>query len=188
MNYRREFDIAWQGLKMGHHTYEYVIDDNILSRLGYARQEDFKNLKAKVSLDFEKENGFFLLHFGVDGTADVVCDRCGDHFNLQLWDEFDLVLKLADEEQVETLNKEDESGEIVFIPRSETVINVFEWLYEFIILSFPIQKIHPDLENGLPGCNAEVLALLDKMRQEEEAKAKTIWKDLDQFKDKIKNN
>ena len=76
--------------------------------------------------------------------------------------------------------KEDED-DVVFIPRSETVLDVAEWIYEFIMLSIPIQHIHPDKEDGSEGCNPEALKLLKKMTDDAQP-AKTIWKGLDAFK------
>jgi uncharacterized metal-binding protein YceD (DUF177 family) len=79
--------------------------------------------------------------------------------------------------------------------KSETIIDLSEWIYEFIMLSIPMQKIHPLDENGNSICNQDNLALLDKLKQqasevEEEAKEETkknIWKGLDAFKDRDNN-
>lgn len=187
MNYHREFEIAWQGLKAGVHEFGYAVNDQVLSELGY-QHTDFEHLEVAVDLKFEKENNFFLLQFSVNGKADVACDRCGDWFPLQLWDEYNLVIKLVDtEEKAAELNAGDEA-DVVYIPRSETVINVFKWVYEFIMLSFPIQKIHPDKPNGTSGCNTEALKLLEQMSKFSQHAENNVWKDLEQFKNKISNN
>lgn len=188
MNYHREFEIAWQGLKTGLHDYKFEVNDRVLTELGY-EHPDFENLESVVDLKFEKETSFFLLQFDIQGKVDVVCDRCGDYFPLQLWDEHKLVVKLTDTVEKAAEMNEHEEGDVVFMPRSETVINIFEWIYEFIILSLPIQKIHPDLADGNPGCNPEALKLLKKMNESAEApRTNTIWKGLDQFKNNISKN
>lgn len=188
MNYHREFEIAWQGLKNGFHELKFDVDDKVLSELGYDHP-DFENLKAVVDLKFEKESSFFLLQFNIDGTADVACDRCGDFFPLQLWDEYKLIIKLTDsEEKADEMNEHEES-DVVFIPRSETVINVFEWIFEYIMLSIPIQKIHPDMADGQSGCNPEALNLLKKMSAADgDHKTEDIWKGLDKFRNNISDN
>lgn len=188
MNYHREFEIAWQGLKTGLHDYKYEVNDRVLAELGY-EHPDFENLESVVDLKFEKENSFFLLQFEVTGKVDVSCDRCGDFFPLQLWDEYKLVVKLTDSVEKALEMSEHEEGDVVFIPRSETVINIFEWVYEFIMLSLPIQKIHPDLADGSSGCNKEALKLLEKMNESaEEHQPDTVWKGLEQFKKNISRN
>lgn len=181
MKHHREFEIAWLGLKDGQHAFQYEVNDRVLKDLGYPHP-DFDNLHASVGLKFEKNSSFFLLHFDIDGTADVVCDRCGDTFSLKLWDEFKLVVKLTENVEAAEKENEEEDADVVFIPRSETVLDVSAWVFEFIMLSIPIQKIHPVRADGSPGCNPEALKLLEKMRAGEHAQA--TWKGLDQFKDK----
>lgn len=189
MNYHREYEIAWQGLKIGRNVLGFEVDDMIFSEMGFLHP-DFEKLKADVTLSFDKESNFFFLHFDVNGQANVRCDRCGDWFPMKLWDEYELIIKLTDSTQrAEAMNNEEDDAEVVFLSRKETVINVFEWIYEAIMLSIPIQKVHPDLPDGQSGCNPETLKLLDKMRQSpEERKVNSIWKDLEQFKNKSLDN
>jgi uncharacterized protein len=39
------------------------------------------------------------------------------------------------------------SDEIVIIPRDQDSIDLGQFMYEFIVLSIPIKKLHPDLRN-----------------------------------------
>jgi uncharacterized metal-binding protein YceD (DUF177 family) len=180
MKHNREFEIAWQGLKSGLHTFQYEIDDAFIREHGEA-DPDYKDLSAKVVLNFDKKTNFFLLHFDVDGKATVPCDRCGDDFELRLWDEFRLLIKLAGEEAEDV----DEEDDVVFIPRHETVIDISKWIYEFVVLSIPIQRVHPDQADGTPGCNPEALQLLDRLSEqgEEEGSKNDIWKGLEVLKE-----
>ena len=184
MKHNREFEIAWQGLKSGLHTFQYEIDDAFIREHGEA-DPDYKDLSAKVVLNFDKKTNFFLLHFDVDGKATVPCDRCGDDFELRLWDEFRLLIKLAGEEAEDV----DEEDDVVFIPRHETVIDISKWIYEFVVLSIPIQRVHPDQADGTPGCNPEALQLLDRLSEqgEEEGSKNDIWKGLEVLKEEQNN-
>lgn len=181
MKYRREFEIAYLGLKEGITEFEYKIGDDFFSQLGF-QHPDFEHIDATVKLKFDKKVNFFMLHFDIDGVVAVICDRCADPFSLKLWDEYDLVVKLTSED-AEATGKEDDD-DVVFIPRSETVIDVSEWIYEFIVLSIPIQRIHPANSDGSEGCNPEALKILKKMEADaaDEAKGKDIWKGLDAIK------
>lgn len=180
MKYHREFEIQWFGLKEGIHTFRYEVTDKVVEQLGHER-EGYEDLNAIVTLTFDKKSSFFLLHFDVDGKVNVACDRCGDPFELKLWDEFDLVIKLTGEPG-ENEEKEEDEADVAFIPRSETVLDMSPWVYEFILLSMPMQHIHPDKEDGSSGCNPEALKLLEKMSAAEVTR-NNLWKDLDQFKD-----
>ena len=179
MKHSREFEIAWQGLKEGLHTYQYHISDEFMA--GREVGKEFRDWDVDVTLDFDKKNSFFLLHFDIDGSVTVPCDRCGDDFKLRLWDEFDLVVKLTGED-----SKEKDEDDVVFIPRSETVIDLSNWIYEFIMLSVPLQRIHPDKAEGKPGCNAQALKLLNKLSEPGVASKKAIWKGLEELKTKTK--
>jgi uncharacterized metal-binding protein YceD (DUF177 family) len=177
MKHLREFDIAFVGLTPGVHTFQYQITDSFFENYG---QQDFSNCNATVKLQFDKKSNFFLLKFEVGGTATVICDRCGQPFELQLWDDFNQVVKLV--ENPEEMNG-DEDPDVTYIPRTESHLNVADFVYEFINLSFPMQRIHPDDANGKSGCDPKVLEMLNKMKEQGEDKTNPIWKGLEKFRD-----
>jgi uncharacterized metal-binding protein YceD (DUF177 family) len=176
MKHNREFEIAWQGLKPGPHTYVYDIDDRFMQEREV--DESFKDWDAKITLAFDKHENFFMLHFDVDGQVTVPCDRCGDDFKLRLWDEFDLIIKLMGEDAEDIEDEVD----VAFIPRSETVIDISSWLYEFLMLSIPLQHIHPEGTDGVSGCNQQALNLLDQLSEHHEEKINPLWKGLEGIK------
>jgi uncharacterized metal-binding protein YceD (DUF177 family) len=181
MKHNREYEIAWQGLKPGIHTFQYTVDERFMKEHG---EWDLGDLQAQVNVSFDKQSSFFMLRFDVDGKLSVPCDRCGDEFKLALWDEFKLLIKLTGEGAEDI----DEDADVVFIPRSETVIDIGNWIYEFIQLSVPLQKVHPDNEDGASGCNPKALELLEKLKDhEEDHNTNDIWKGLEALKDKDNN-
>lgn len=182
MKHSREFEIAWQGLKSGVSIFEYELNDRFFEE---GEEKDFKDLDAQVTLRFDKKINFFLCHFDIDGSITAPCDRCGDDFKLRLWDEFDLLIKLTGAEDAE---EKDEDADVVFLSRSETVIDFRDWIYQFLMLSIPLQKVHPDKADGTPGCNPEALKLLDKLTESGEEPKNDIWKGLEALKDKDKEN
>ena len=180
MKHNREFEIAWQGLKPGVHVFQYEIDNRFMREHGES-EDEIRDLKAQVKVSFDKKTNFFMLHFDVGGYVKVPCDRCGDEFALQLWDEFDLLIKLSGEDAEEL----DEESDVVFIPRSETVIDLSNWLYEFVTLSIPLQRVHPLGPDQKPGCNPAALNLLHELEPEPEDKpANELWKGLEALKKK----
>ncbi len=178
MSHRREFEIAFVGLKPGIHEYEYQINDKFFVPYG---EQDFQNCEAKIKLKLEKNTGFMQLKFDVDGHADVNCDRCGNGLPMQLWDEFNIIVKIVDEP--EKMNETEEDPDVYYISRGESHLHLADWIFEFVNLSFPLQKMCKEEEFGGPKCNTEVL---EKLRKMEEAAMKdttpTVWKGLDQFK------
>ncbi|ACU63702.1 YceD family protein [Chitinophaga pinensis] len=173
----RQFDIAFVGLKPGEHTFEYQITDSFFEDYG---PQDFSNCKATVKLLLDKKNNFFLLKFEIGGTVTVNCDRCGQPFDLQLWDDFEHVVKLVN--NPDELNEEDDT-DVSFISLTESHLNVADWIYEFINLSIPMQRIHPADSKGQSGCDPKILDMLDQMNRQANEKENPIWKGLDKFRE-----
>lgn len=177
------FDIAHVGLKTGEHLYEYDIDNSFLEEMGYIGEE-MKDLQCKVNLKFEKLTNLFQLKFDLDGKATVACDRCGDDMELKVWDEYDLIIKISFDESLQEAFEDDG---VLFIPKHESIIDLSSYVYEFLLLSIPIQHVHGEDEEGNSLCNQEVLKKLNQYKAEQEEKEhnerKNIWKGLDNFKD-----
>ena len=174
----REYDIAFVGLKPGKHEFNYVLTDKFFTDRG---SDEITNVQANVKLTLEKNTGFMLLKFEVGGTADTVCDRCGNPLTLNLWDEFEVVVKMVD--NADEMNEQEEDPDIYYISRTESHLHIADQLFEFVLLSMPTQRFCLPVEQGGKGCNKEVLDMLDKMKNEAEASTgNTIWKGLDKFK------
>ena len=94
MGHNRTFEIPFVGLTAGEHEFEYRIEDQFFLDFG---PQDFSNCQTKVKLHLDKHSGFMQLHFDIDGTIDTLCDRCGNPLSVQLWDEFNLIVKLVDD-------------------------------------------------------------------------------------------
>ena len=173
---RRDFEIAFVGLKPGLHSFEYDINDRFFEEFS---SQDFSNVKVQVRLQLEKNTGFMILKFEVGGTVEVQCDRCGNRLPLELWDEFEMLVKMTDD--ADKMNEEEEDPDVFYIPRTESHLEVKKWIFEFVILSIPMHKMCKESEIGGPYCNKEVLAKLAGMNPQP-VKDKSIWKDLDQFR------
>ncbi|MEO7044796.1 MAG: DUF177 domain-containing protein, partial [Ferruginibacter sp.] len=155
---RRAFEIAFVGLKPGVHEFEYQLDDKFFIEKG---AEDFTNADTTVKLSVEKNTGFMLLKFEVGGNAIVSCDRCGNPLKMDLWDEFNMLVKLVD--NPDEMNEQEEDPDVCYISRTESHLNVSDWIYEFVMLSVPMQRMCSKEEMGGPQCNNEVLEKLKQM-------------------------
>jgi len=176
---RRQYEIAFVGLKPGVHEFNYEIKDKFFSAYG---DQDFSNCQAHVKLQLEKNTSFMMLKFEVGGKIDVVCDRCGNALTKDLWDEFNMVVKLV--ENPDEMNGQEEDPDVYYISRTESHLHISDWIYEFVCLSVPLQKMCSEDEMGGPQCNKEVLAMLKKMNAQDNQTVNPVWKALEKFKDK----
>ena len=177
MSQHREYEIAFVGLKPGIHVYEYIIEDKFFVPYG---EQDFENCMANIKLSLDKNNGFMQLKFDVDGELNVACDRCGNTLPTQLWDEFNIIVKIVDDPEV--MNEQEEDPDVYYIARGESHLHLADWIYEFVNLSIPLQKMCREEEIGGPKCNTEVLEKLRKMEEDVTKDSNTVWKGLDKFK------
>lgn len=147
----KEYDIQFVGLKLGKHHFDYQIDKKFFEHFEY---DDFNDVDVKVDLLFEKKNTLLELHFEVAGTVNINCDTSNEPYDQEIEGEFDLVVKFGDEYN-------DENEDILIVPHGEYEINVAQNIYELIILSMPIKRIHPGIEDGT--LESEVLKKLEEL-------------------------
>lgn len=181
MSRRREFEIAFVGLKPGVHEYNYSIDDKFFEAF---QQPDFRNCKAKVKLLLDKKSSFMQMKFEIGGALEVTCDRCNNNLPFDLWDEFNITVKMVDEPEL--MNEQEEDPDMYYIAQSDSHVDVANWIYEFIVLSIPLQKACEFEKMDGPHCNSEAMDMLKKMEPKEIEKKPAenpIWKGLEKFKD-----
>ena len=179
MGKRKAIEIAFVGLKPGIHEFTYEVEDSFFAD---AEFRDFANCTAAVKLILDKKSNFLLLKFEVGGKADVGCDRCGNPLTKDLWDEFNMLVKMV--ENPEEMNLQEEDPDVFYISKTESHLYLNDWIYEFVSLSVPVQKLCSEEELGGPLCNKEVLEKLKQMETNDEANnANAIWKGLEKFKE-----
>jgi uncharacterized metal-binding protein YceD (DUF177 family) len=177
MKWKREFEIAFVGLKQGEHHFNFKIKDSFFDNFA---NPGFEKSDIEVKMVLDKKPSTFLLHFDIHGKATTPCDRCGYDFEMTIWDEFDHVVKLVDDSDVNLKNEED--PEVSYVSKSDSLLDVSKLVYEYVVFSLPIQKTHgTDDESGESKCNQEVLKRLETQAPHT---TNTMW---DALKKKIKN-
>jgi len=182
MSRRREYEIAFVGLKPGIHEYNYIIKDKFFETFN---PPDFRNCNASVKLTLDKKSSFMQLKFEIGGLVEVTCDRCNSNLPFDLWDEFNITVKMA--EEPELMNQQEDDPDMYYIAQGDSHIDVANWIYEFINLSMPMQKACTFEKMDGPHCNPSAKQLLKMLEPEEkeikEIKENPIWKGLEKFKD-----
>ncbi len=167
--------IQFVGLKAGEHVFNYLIDDSFFKDREYSEVQR-AHIITQVTLN--REINILVFDIKMEGTINVMCDRCGDAFDFPVWGEKKLIVSLT--------NDRFEDDDIVSIPLDSYEIDISQNLYEYATLLLPQRRIHPDKEDGTSACNSETLKILNKLSEEErEKKINPIWEEL---KSKIKHN
>ena len=147
----KNFDISFVGLKDGTHQFEYIIKKEFFDFFNF---DEFSNSKVTVKLSFLKKATMFELSFNFNGWVEVLCDVSGEMFQQTISSEMNLIVKFGDEFN-------DENEDLLIIPHSDYKLNVSQYIYEAIILTVPIKRIHPGVNDG--SLNSEVLNKLKEL-------------------------
>lgn len=179
MNRLKAFSIPFTSLKNGKHQFDFKIDDSFFKEFEYS---PIQKATLEVELEFNKQETMFVLDFVIKGEVELTCDRCNEPYFSPLHTNDRLIFKFGEEE-------EEETEEIVILPRSEHEIHLANHLYEFIVVAIPFVHMHADNEDGTPGCNLETIAILKRLSlqsEEEQGPEITIdprWEALKKLRD-----
>jgi len=157
----KEFEISFVGLKEGAHHFEYIIEKEFFDFFKY---EEFYNSNVKINLSFLKKATMFELEFSILGWVEVACDVTNELFQLPIKNTMDLIVKFGDEYN-------DENEELLIIPHTDYKLNVAQFIYETIVLSVPLKKIHPGVADGT--LKSEVLEKLKEFEIKGEVEKQT---------------
>lgn len=167
-----EYTIPFVGLKLGKHQYEYEINKAFFEHFGY---DEFSQSNVKVDLLFEKKTTMMELTFSVSGTVNVNCDLTNEPYDQPVKGKLFLVIKFGEEFN-------DENEDLLILPHGEFEVNVQQYIYELIVLSVPLKKVHPGVEDGT--LKSEVLDKLEELSLKEKQKKED---QIDPRWDKLKN-
>ncbi len=173
---KKIYSIAFAGLKLGKHNFEYTINSSFFDQI---ENSLIKNADIDVYLVFDKHENMFILEFTFNGTISVECDRCTEFFDLPVNSSNKLIVKLGLEEE------DSVDDEIITIPHNESAINIAPYIYEYISLMVPLKKVHPSLKE----CNQETISVLEKLTvKKNKPEKKEIDPRWDALKDIYKKN
>jgi len=172
------FTIRLSGVGDGQHKYDFELDQKFFDGFDHP---DLNGGKVKAEVLFDKTGEIRKLQFNLTGTVSVVCDRCLEYFDFPVRIKEYLVLKNGDE-------LTDIDDHLVTIPDDLYELDIAGYLFEFLVLSLPLKRIHPDIRPGVPGCDPDMLERLKllKPRQKEKSEEESDprWNALKNLLDK----
>lgn len=147
-----EYKIPYKGLSDGIHSFNFTVDSKFFEAIG---SDDIAKGLIKVDLVMDKQSRMLVLDFNIKGAIVVDCDRCAEDVEVKVKAEKRLVCKF--------INDGSDSEDILFLDEKDAFLDLSIVINEFILLSLPMRKVHPDDKNGKPTCNAEQLERLKKL-------------------------
>ena len=166
MNDLKEYLIPFVGLKTGKHQFDYQIDNTFFKNFDY---DEYNAVSVKVDIVLEKKSTMLELDFKHKGTVNVPCDVSGEEFDLPIKGKLKLLVKFGD-----AFN--DENEELLILPHGEFQVNVAQYIYESIILSVPLRRVHPGIKDG---SLIDVIEKLESLSPKENKKEEQQNNDID---------
>lgn len=154
MNYLSQYTIPFSGLSEGKHQFDFTVDDRFFAEF---ETSEVEKGDLEISVELEKRSTYLGLNFLINGTVELVCDRCLENFIHHVESKRKLLVKFS-EKPVE------DEAEMIYLHPSSFQVEVAQYIYEFVILSLPIRRVHPDGENGESLCDPVMMKKLEELR------------------------
>ena len=174
MNKTKEYLIPFIGLKLGKHHFEYQVSNAFFEVFDY---HEFQNSEIKVNVVLEKKSTMLELSFKHKGTVNVPCDMTSEDFDLPIKGKMNLIVRFG-----EAFNNENE--ELLILPHGEFEIDIAQYIYEMIVLSVPLRRVHPGIKDG--SLKTEALDKLNELTVKEQKKENKEEENIDPRWDKLK--
>jgi uncharacterized metal-binding protein YceD (DUF177 family) len=148
----RDFNIAFAGLKQGKHDFQFELDQSFFEHYGY---DDFNDVEVTATVILDKRSTLMDLYISGSGTVNVNCDITNEPFDMPIDSSMELVVKFGDQFN-------DENEDILILPHGEFEFNIAQYLYEMVVLSIPLKKVHPGIEDGT--LESDILDKLEELK------------------------
>jgi len=164
-----DFQIAFSGLKLGNHQFDFQIEDTFFQLFDYA---ELNSGQINTIILLQKKSNMLELEFQIKGSVTLACDTCTEDYIQSIEGNYKQIVKFSD------LVEPKEIDEIIILPTNEHTLELAHQLYEYIHLSLPIRRIHADKAD----CNQEMLEKIEELAYQEPEVVDPRWSALQKLK------
>lgn len=173
------YTIPYKGLKDGRHEFQFEINDGFFSGV---EECEIESAALKANVDADKNGNLMRLLVTIEGEVGVACDRCLATVLCPITYEGNVWVKNGNVFDAD----EEGNDELIIVPAEQGELNLWQYLYDSIALSLPIQRIHPGKPGTKNGCDAEVIRKLNEhLVDETEPEVDPRWNALLKLKGNI---
>lgn len=155
MNSIDKYKIPYRSLAEGKHNIKLHIDSQMLASV---EDGEIHGGDCDVDIVLTKKLSMLRFDIAISGTVMVDCDRCLEEISIPVDYEGVLIVKITTEVQNSEFVIDDKAEDTLLLNPMVEEVDLEEYLYDSVILSLPIQRIHEEDENGNIGCNQDMLA------------------------------
>ena len=162
------YTIPLSGLKEGRLAFDFGIGNEFFEKF---EESEVKEGSLTANIEIDKRSSHLDVVIRITGRVKLCCDRCLEMFFHPVSCENRLLVKFGK-------SMEDNDPDIISVPEGEHELDLQQQIYEFIHLSLPIRRVHPDDNNGISTCDPEMLKKLEELIVEEEIESDPRWDEL----------
>ena len=149
--------IRFDDLDIGSHSFDFEVDNEFFKKFDH---HDFLSCNLKIAINLIKDERNLTLITSINGAAEVECDRCLDPLTLPIGLNETFFVK-------ESENDSDDDN-VINVSKDDIEIDLSNQIFDIVVLSLPMQKIHPNDENGESTCNANQIMFMTSEEKEDE--------------------
>ena len=165
-----------KGLPLGESSFKFEIGEPFFQAF---ENSQIKDADCTVRVSIIRHQTLLDIQCGITGFVVVECDRCLDDLTLKIDTEPHLTVGFG------AVDVEDEESDedVVIVDRTESELSLDQFVYDYICLSLPIVKVHPEGK-----CNPEMLRYLSKAEDLQEGSGETdMSRPFEGLKDLLEN-
>ncbi len=151
MNELKEYIIAFKGLSVGEHIFHFQVTQKFFEAM---QSPDIYPTDIQVNLKLDYRPGLMTFYMEGSGKITFPCDRCLEEFDFPISYNRTVVYKTGE--------AEGDDDDVIFISPNDSQVDISQLIYDDILTSIPIRKVHPLNEDGTDSCNPEQIAFLEK--------------------------
>ncbi len=141
--------IPIKGMTKGSHSFNYVIDGKFFQIFGNTQ---IKDADCSVKADVVRHSTLMSVVCHIGGFVVVECDRCLDDLVLKVDVDRELTVGFGSVDLDDSIDEDD----VLVIGETDGEADISQFVYDYICLSLPIMKVHPDGK-----CNPEMMKRLE---------------------------
>ncbi len=148
-----KIEIKYSGLKLGNHQFYYTLDNIFFEEF---QNEEILGADIKLKVEIEKHDKMLEVSVDWDGYLVMPCDICCEDLKVKAKGTQLVVVKIND------FIVEDDDDEIINVLSSDYKVDITNFVYDSIILSIPLRKVHGEAGEG--ECDKDIIEIIEKYR------------------------
>lgn len=155
MKSQEKYKIAYRTLSEGKYEIKLHIDSQMFTSV---EDGEIHDGDCDVDIVLIKSLSMLRLNIEISGTVKVNCDRCLEEISIPISYKGILIVKITNEVQDREFVIDDKVEDTLLLNPMVEELDLEEYLYDSVILSLPLQRVHEDNDEGESGCNPDMLS------------------------------